>query len=184
MKIYTKTGDKGATSLVSGRRVSKDEAIIEAYGSVDELNSFTGLLDSTEPDQLIRQDLRYIQNVLFNIGSILAQDEADFPDYPTLLPEDTQFLERRMDEMDKNLPRMNAFILPAGSQQIALAHVCRTICRRAERRVISIDRDDKFSNVVIYLNRLSDYYFVLARHFHHSEEVPEVKWDAKFREKE
>ena len=177
MKIYTKTGDKGATSLVSGRRISKAESIIEAYGSVDELNTFTGDLISVITNESMIKELTFIQNILFNIGSLLAKDEADFPNYPELKSSHIEYLEKAIDKMNEDLPKMTAFILPQGHPAIAKAHVCRTVCRRAERRVIQVDRLDRDASIIKYLNRLSDYFFVLARHLHRVLDVPETKWD-------
>lgn len=177
MKIYTKTGDKGSTSLVSGRRISKAEAIIEAYGSVDELNTFTGDLISALKDDAVIKDLTFVQNILFNVGSLLAKDEADFPNYPELKSEHITYLETAIDKMNEDLPKMTAFILPQGSPAISKAHVCRTVCRRAERRVIQVDRLELDADIIKYLNRLSDYFFVLARYLHRVLDVPETKWN-------
>lgn len=179
MKIYTKTGDKGATSLVSGRRISKSEAIIEAYGSVDELNTFTGDLISVLTDEAVIKELTFVQNILFNVGSLLAKDDADFPNYPELKNAHIDYLESAIDEMNEDLPNMTAFILPQGSPAITKAHICRTVCRRAERRVIQVDRLDRDAEIIKYLNRLSDYFFVLARYLHRVLDVSETKWDQK-----
>ncbi len=183
MKIYTKTGDKGETSLVSGRRVSKAAGLIEAYGSVDELNSFVGDLITVLDDPILLQDLNYVQNILFNIGSLLARDDADIADYPTLEGIDITYLEQRMDLLNKSLTKMTAFILPSGNAAITKAHICRTVCRRAERRVIQISEHIETTQIVIYLNRLSDYFFVLARYCHVLADLPEQKWDNQIRTK-
>jgi len=177
LKIYTKSGDKGQTSLVSGRRVDKTDILIEAYGTIDELNAHTGLLHSLTADEAIRAQLHHIQHLLFNIGSILAQDGADIADYPEIRAEDVTFLETSMDDMDETLPKMTAFILPTGSQAITQAHICRTTCRRAERRIIGIYEQDKFTRIVQFVNRLSDYFFVLSRYLHIKSDIPEYKWD-------
>lgn len=182
MKIYTKTGDKGQTSLVSGRRVSKAEELIEAYGTVDELNAYIGDLLSVCSDGDVIKDLTYIQHILFNIGSLLAKDGVDLPDYPMLKEQDITYLEDRIDKMNESLEKMTAFILPVGTASISKAHICRTVCRRAERRVIAV-ADEGMTMIVQYLNRLSDHLFVLARYFHHIEQVPEVKWDGTHRDK-
>ena len=184
MKIYTKTGDKGKTSLVSGRGISKSDALIEAYGTVDELNAFVGALIDKISEKTILDDLEFIQNMLFNIGSVLAKDDAKFPDYPVLLLEDIQYLEKRIDELNGPLEKMTAFILPVGSASIAYAHICRTICRRAERRIIGLSEQGiPVDDIVVFLNRLSDYFFILARHFHLVENIPEHKWDNNIRAK-
>lgn len=184
MKIYTKSGDGGSTSLVSGRRVSKADALIDAYGTVDELNSFVGLLITEITDPKILEELSFVQNMLFNIGSLLAKDESDYPNYPTLENGDIQYLEKRIDHMDQSLEKMTAFILPAGSTSISYAHICRTISRRAERRVVELElTSDAHSLIIMFLNRLSDYFFVLARYCHFKEEIPEVQWDNNARSK-
>ncbi len=182
MKIYTKTGDKGQTSLVSGRRVSKTEALIEAYGTVDELNAYIGDLLSVCQAEDVIKDLTYIQHILFNIGSLLAKDGMELADYPMLKDQDITYLEERIDIMNESLEKMTAFILPVGAPTISKAHICRTVCRRAERRVIAV-ADEDMTLIIQYLNRLSDHLFVLARYFHHIERIPEVKWDGTHRDK-
>ena len=176
MKIYTKSGDKGKTSLVSGRRVEKNDELIEAYGTVDELNSFVGDLQNEIAKSQITDVLDRVQNKLFNIGSILAKDNADFKNYPVLTLEDVEYLENRIDLMDSELSKMTDFILPKGSPAIAKTHICRTVCRRAERRVVLVSESLDVTLIIKYLNRLSDYFFVLARYIHHSEDIPEIKW--------
>ncbi len=183
MKIYTKTGDKGETSLVSGRRISKAEALIESYGTVDELNAFVGDLAAKLSADDLQRDITAIQHTLFNIGSLLAQDNFEIDGYPTLEITDITYLEGRIDKMNVSLTKMTAFILPVGSEAIAKAHICRTVCRRAERRVIDAEMHTKVPQVVQYLNRLSDYFFVMARYLHFLEGVAEVTWDSGFREK-
>jgi len=181
LKIYTKTGDQGKTALVSGRRLAKSAALIEAYGSVDELNSFVGALVTEVSDTAVLNDLRYIQHILFNIGSLLAQDGADFPDYPDLQDIDVSYLEGRMDAYDQSLSKMTAFIIPGGSKSISYAHICRTITRRAERRVVDLEELAQTELIMRYLNRLSDYFFILARYLHYLEDIEETKWDNDIR---
>ena len=176
MKIYTKSGDKGETSLVSGRRVSKNHELIEAYGTVDELNTFVGDLMNVIRDERVLHVLTLIQNKLFNIGSILAKDKAEFKDYPSLNEDDIKKLESEIDHMNESLEKMSTFILPGGSMSISKSHICRTVCRRAERRVTIITDSDEFGLIIQYLNRLSDYFFVLARYMHKLEQIEEVKW--------
>ena len=178
MKIYTKSGDKGSTSLVSGRRVSKDEILLEAYGTVDELNSFVGLLSAEDLETGLSDQLIIVQNHLFNIGSLLAKDGYEMDDYPSINEEHVSQLESWIDKMDESLPPLTTFILPSGSRAIALAHVCRTICRRAERRVVGSDDDVIESRDVLvrYLNRLSDYFFTCSRYIAHCDQVDEVSW--------
>ena len=162
--------------MASGRRVDKANALIEAYGTVDELNAFTGHLIAHVSDAELNKDLTYIQHKLFNVGSILARDGADFPDYPTLAEDDISYLEKRIDHYDTLLSQMTAFILPAGSESITRAHLCRTICRRAERRVTEIAEQLESSLIIKYLNRLSDFYFIVARYLHKIEDIDEVTW--------
>ena len=178
MKIYTKTGDIGETSLFGGKRVSKAALRIESYGTIDELNAFIGFLHSrmTSPD--VPSVLRQIQDRLFTIGSSLAAD----PDQAhTILPdvceEDVQLLESEIDRMDSQLPPLRNFILPGGHSDSAWCHILRTICRRAERRCVELHNEEPIDQMILkYLNRLSDYFFVLSRYISHLEGTPEVKW--------
>ena len=177
MKIYTKTGDKGETSLFGGTRVSKDHIRIEAYGTVDELNACIGLLR----DYVSSSDLELIteiQNRLFNIGSILATEkETSFPT-PKISTEHIAFLEKWMDNTDESLPKLSNFILPGGHPSVAHAHLARTVCRRSERRVISLSESaDIPDNLVKYLNRLSDFLFILARKLTFSNQAKEILWE-------
>jgi cob(I)alamin adenosyltransferase len=165
MKIYTKTGDTGKTSLLTGNRVPKYHLRIQAFGSVDELNSFIGLLRSNLINESDLQILALVQNQLFNIGSSLAMDEKrSLNSLPEIVIEDIERLEKEMDLMDSFLPRLKDFIIPGGNQAISLAHVCRSICRRAERLCVELSDNDYVDNIIIiYLNRLSDYFFMLSR---------------------
>lgn len=180
MKIYTKGGDKGQTSLFGGKRLSKDHIRIEAYGTIDELNSFVGLLTANLPTSVYNNLLVNIQNRLFDIGSHLASD-ADKMVLPSHIDDnDIKSLENGIDAMNEELPPLKNFILPGGSQTISLAHVCRTICRRAERRVVTLQQNEEIENqVVIYLNRLSDFFFTLARYEAHVSQIEEIKWQPK-----
>lgn len=175
MKIYTKTGDSGTTGLFGGARVRKDDIRIEAYGTVDELNSFVGqLIDhSTNVDLL-----NTIQHRLFTIGSTLACDPSkDQLVTPDIKEEDILQLEVAMDNMEASLPPLKNFILPGGHPAVSAAHVCRTVCRRAERRVISLNRESPLDSLIIkYLNRLSDYFFVLGRKLTVDHGAMEVPW--------
>ncbi|MFT4565607.1 MAG: cob(I)alamin adenosyltransferase [Saprospiraceae bacterium] len=180
MKIYTKGGDKGETSLASGRRIQKFNSLIEAYGTVDELNAFIGDLMSKCHILLINDELARIQYLLFNIGSILARDGVESDSYPALEVANIAELEQWIDQYTEVLEPMTAFILPSGSQTIAKAHICRTVCRRAERRVLSIEGEiNNHDLLIIYLNRLSDYFFTLARYFATIEGVEEYLWNAE-----
>ena len=180
MKIYTKTGDKGTTALFGGTRVTKDNSQIEAYGTVDELNSFLGLLIAETSDLNVNPYLKSIQAILFDIGSHLASDGTADKYLPALEDNLVTIMESEMDKMTKELPALKSFILPGGNQRIATAHVCRTICRRAERRVISLNDQNAVNPlIIIYLNRLSDYLFTLARHLANHDGIDEVKWNPK-----
>ena len=178
-KVYTRTGDAGTTSLVSGNRVSKDDVRVEAYGTVDELNSNIGvLLHSTKlDDHNVIALLRKAQNKLFNIGAYLANDADDATLYG-LTQDDVTALEQMMDQMSEELPPMRGFILPGGSRLSATADRCRTITRRAERRVVTLSRTAQIDPLVLeYLNRLSDFFFVFARFNNIQNQVEEIYWD-------
>ncbi len=179
-KVYTRTGDAGTTSLVSGNRVSKDDVRVEAYGTVDELNSNIGvLLHSTKLDEHdVIALLRKAQNKLFNIGAYLANDAADATLYG-LKQEDITELEQMMDKMSEELPPMRGFILPGGSRLSATADRCRTVTRRAERRVVSLTKVAAHVEPLVleYLNRLSDFFFVFARYNNIRNQVEEIYWD-------
>ena len=175
MKIYTKTGDKGQTGLFSGKRLSKAHPRVEAYGTVDELNSFVGLLRDHVEEEDLRQQLLAQQNHLFALGAALADDR---PGEAYRVPEQaTPDLEASMDAMNEELPKMTHFVLPGGAPAVSHAHVCRTVCRRAERRVVDLaDAVALDPSIVIYLNRLSDWFFVLSRYLALKMNVAEVKW--------
>lgn len=178
MKIYTKTGDKGTTSLVGGTRVSKTELRIEAYGTVDELNSYIGLVRDQAVNEKRKNILKEIQDRLFTIGSILASEpEQTKKRLPDLLESDIELLENEMDTMDHDLEPMRYFILPGGHQSVSFGHVARTVCRRAERIVLRLSEESEVNDLVIrYLNRLSDYIFVLCRMMAKELEIEEVAW--------
>jgi cob(I)alamin adenosyltransferase len=162
VKIYTKTGDKGQTSLVGGTRVSKDNAQIEAYGTVDELNSAIGIVAGE--DTVYVDFLQDIQHKLFNIGSVLASEgNLDF-ELPTVSEEDILLIEKEIDRLNEGLPRLKNFILPGGNVLSAHTHLARCICRRAERRVVTLENDEYLIHIR-FLNRLSDYLFVLSREY-------------------
>lgn len=179
MKIYTRTGDKGQTSLLSGKRVPKESLRISAYGTIDELNAQVGMLrDLLEGSN--EQELHHIQMKLFDLGSTLsAVDEKTIARWkvPQVVDEDVEELETRMDQMDGDLPRQRHFILPGGSPAISQAHICRTVCRRAERMAIALATEEPVPEIVVrYLNRLSDYFFVLGRWTGWRMKVPEIQW--------
>lgn len=176
MKIYTKKGDLGETSLIGGNRVKKSHLRIEAYGTVDELNSFIGLIrdHATNKDQ--EKILLHVQNQLFTVGSTLAAAEGHKMQLPELKEEDLTQLENAMDEMDESLPPLKNFILPGGDVAASYCHVGRTVCRRAERKVVALTAETNIDPLIIkYLNRLSDYLFTLARYYtlkHGGSETP------------
>ncbi len=179
MKVYTKTGDAGKTSLIGGTRVAKNHARIEAYGTVDELNSWVGVVRDGIPNHYQHKILVEAQDRLFTIGSSLATDPEKEPrtKIPDLREEDVQLLEKEMDAMNDVLPEMRAFVLPGGHSAVSNCHVARTICRRAERRVIELAETDFVAPLVQqYLNRLSDYLFVLSRLVSKELDADETPW--------
>ncbi|QZE14686.1 cob(I)yrinic acid a,c-diamide adenosyltransferase [Halosquirtibacter laminarini] len=180
MKVYTKTGDKGKTSLYGGTRVDKFDTRLEAYGTIDELNSCVGMIrchldaDSTEMNVLIE-----IQKKLFVIGGVLATDKSKIEETDQLVckEEDIKFLEVEIDRMDDQLPQMNYFILPGGEITSSSCHIARTVCRRAERLVLKLSTSIEIEeNLTKYLNRLSDFLFVLARYTAHLKGETETPW--------
>jgi cob(I)alamin adenosyltransferase len=180
-KIYTKTGDAGKTSLIGGTKVFKSNIRIEAYGTIDELNSFTGLLGDHLQDIHTKKILREIQDRLFTIGSSLACDPDKEPKMkiPDLREEDISLLEKEIDSMEEKLEPLKSFILPGGHVTVSTAHIARCICRRAERICVNlkeIDQSDVEPLILKYLNRLSDYFFVLARYAAHLLGVKDIIW--------
>ncbi|PQA59275.1 cob(I)yrinic acid a,c-diamide adenosyltransferase [Siphonobacter curvatus] len=179
MKIYTRTGDQGTTALISGRRLSKADARIEAYGTVDELNSYVGMVRDQAVNASRRAILKEIQDRLFTIGSHLADDPERHTSrsLPDLWDSDVTVLEEQMDEMDAQLPLLRQFVLPGGHPSVSFAHLARTVCRRAERLVVALSEISPVEPIIIqYLNRLSDYFFVLSRHMAQELQVEEVTW--------
>lgn len=191
MKVYTKSGDQGKTSLLGGERVTKCHQKVEAYGDVDELNSFVGFLvnsmnhefnsgNFSNLDEFISL-LKKTQHILFNLGSELAASDkrSEQLKMPEIKDEDVSDLEKAMDKMDTELPKMTHFVLPGGCHSASVAHLCRTVCRRVERRIVKCYEDnfDKLPpNSLIYVNRLSDYFFVLARYLNLRKNEEEVLW--------
>lgn len=179
-KIYTKTGDLGKTSLIGGTKVPKSHLRIETYGTVDELNSYIGLLNDNFNHSPSSAALREIQDRLFTIGSSLACDpeKETKMKIPDLLESDVDYLERQIDAMDEQLEPMKSFIIPGGHPTVSMAHVVRCVCRRAERLCVNMLEHETFIDplVIKYLNRLSDYLFVLARYAAHVLGAPEIPW--------
>ena len=181
MKIYTKTGDKGQTSLIGGTRVSKHHNRIEAYGTIDELNSWVGLIRDQDMDERLKSILAEIQDRLFTIGSSLASDPGKSKmKIPDLKEEDVELLEKEMDDMNTTLPEMRSFLLPGGHTTVSYCHIARCVCRRGERACIRLAETEFVSELLIkYLNRLSDYLFVLSRRLGASLGASEIPWKAR-----
>ena len=181
-KIYTKTGDKGETSLFGGARVPKSHIRVETYGTVDELNSYIGLLTDLVDTPQYKAVLKEIQDRLFTIGAVLASDPSKDMMTPDVKPSDIQLLENEIDTMETELPPLKNFILPGGHSSVSFCNIARTVCRRAERLVIALDLLEKEEGREIdplsiqYLNRLSDYLFVLGRKIGKDLGVEEVVW--------
>lgn len=178
MKIYTKTGDEGNTGLFGGERISKDDIRIEAYGTVDELNANIGVLiaalEKTKPDILTD-----IQSDLFTIGSQLATKDSSKLMIVGISLARVEALESQIDFMETELPSLTTFVLPGGHYTSGLTHICRTVARRAERRIVTLSRHETVTpEITIYLNRLSDYFFVLSRYLNHCAGVNDVPWVA------
>jgi cob(I)alamin adenosyltransferase len=180
-KIYTKKGDAGETSLIGGSRVLKSHIRIEAYGTVDELNSFTGWLRDSINIKQHKDSLLRIQNTLFLLESHLAWEPGTKADHvPDFDENEITFLEKEIDDMEKNLPALANFIIPGGHPDNSLCHVCRTVARRAERIVIALDQEEKVPGFILkYINRLSDYFFVLARDISRLNGAKETQWISK-----
>jgi cob(I)alamin adenosyltransferase len=180
LKIYTKTGDKGTTSLIGGTKVPKSHLRIEAYGTVDELNSYTGLCKDLLTDNQSKTILQEIQDRLFTIGSSLACDPEKEPKMkiPDLKETDITLLEKEIDRMNETLPPMKSFILPGGHATVSHLHIARCICRRAERCCVKLESESLEVDPIIikYLNRLSDYLFMLARYIAHQLKAEEIPW--------
>jgi cob(I)alamin adenosyltransferase len=178
MKIYTKTGDNGTTALFGGKRVSKSELRIEAYGTVDELNSYIGLLRDQPVNQQRSEVFLAIQDRLFTIGSELAVEPGNTKvKVPKIQPDDISFLEKEIDRMDAELPPLRNFILPGGHPSVSIGHIARTVCRRAERRLVELSQREAVDPMLIqYLNRLSDHLFVICRKMTSELGAPESPW--------
>lgn len=182
-KIYTKTGDRGSTSLIGGVRVPKNHIRIESYGTVDELNSYMGMVRDSADNTLITEWIHEVQDRLFTIGSVLATnpDKEVKMKLPDLHEADVIFLEQKIDEMNEQLPEMRSFILPGGNFAASTTHVARCICRRAERICVGMQQEDQVvpDLIIQYLNRLSDFLFVLARYIAHINGAEDTPWRAR-----
>ena len=179
MKIYTRTGDDGTTGLIGGSLFKKHNIRLEAYGTIEELNSYIGMIRSMQTDLPIDKILEIIQNKLFVIGANLATDES-ISLIKKQLPcqkADIELLENEMDEMNNSLPELRNFILPGGCQASSFCHVARTVCRRAERHIVELSENKEVdSNLIKFINRLSDYLFVLSRKINLDQKAPEILW--------
>jgi len=177
-KIYTKTGDTGKTALIGGTRVPKYDERIEAYGTIDELKSWVGLLRDKIADKRLTDVLIEIQDRLSTTESLLAQDESESSrSLPSLKESDIEFLEKEIDSMNKDLPPVKSFILPGGHESISITHITRTVCRRAERIIIKLNDSYPVDPLIIkYINRLSDYFFILARKLTVALKATETPW--------
>jgi cob(I)alamin adenosyltransferase len=178
MKIYTKGGDKGQTSLLGGKRVSKSDMRIEAYGTVDELNSNIGLLKDYDISDVYKAILLKTQHDLFKIGSILACEvDPDQYNLPKIEDSDIAEIENNIDEMEKELPVLKNFILPGGDLAVSQCHIARCVCRRSERLIVLLSEEEEVDDVIIrYFNRLSDFLFVLARKIGYDKGIDEINW--------
>ena len=185
MKVYTKTGDKGTTALFGGTRVPKHHIRIESYGTIDELNSYIGLIRDQDISQIYKNTLMHIQDILFTVGAILATDPEKAIlksgkqrlNIPKISNEDIEKLEKEMDIMEDSLPPMTHFVLPGGHQTVSFCHIARTVCRRAERLASHLNTLEPFQpETLMYINRLSDYLFVLARKLSFDLKAEEIKW--------
>ena len=178
MKVYTKTGDKGETSLFGGARVSKGHLRIHAYGTVDELNSYIGLLRDLSPDESRNSELIRIQDRLFTLGALLATEREEAKKkLPVIIQEDIEYLEESIDTMERSLEPIKTFVLPGGHPTVSYCHISRCVCRRAERICVELSENNKVEEIVIqYLNRLSDYLFVLSRFLTKTLKVKETPW--------
>ena len=178
MKIYTRKGDSGHTSLINGKIVDKHNTTVDAYGTIDELNSFIGLLKDYVEDKKINEILHIIQLKLFSIGSILASaGDKNFSEKVNIEKKDVEEIESNIDNMNNQLPELKNFIIPGGHKISSYCHVCRSICRRAERRISELNNHYKINPYILsYINRLSDFFFVLSRHINYSDNIEENYW--------
>lgn len=178
--IYTRTGDKGTTALVGGTRVLKTHVRLEAYGTIDELNAHLGLLGTYLVEEMDQKTVLWIQHKLFTVGSYLATDQSitTLRVESKITPEDIERMERMIDEIDAQLPPLKAFVIPGGARSSAVCQVCRTVCRRAERKILVMAETYEVEELVsAFVNRLSDYLFVLSRKLNILADINEIYWD-------
>ena len=180
LKIYTKTGDDGTSGLIGGTRVEKSDSRLEAYGTIDELNSWIGLIKTSALETNVLDTLEFIQNILFEIGSHLATDPNKISKLRIACSDDDiERVEKEIDRMQNQLPELKNFILPGGSSIAGYVHVARTVCRRSERRINALENSKKLQKqVLVFINRLSDYLFVLARYINFTQGIKETIWNS------
>jgi len=178
MKVYTKKGDKGKTQLLGGSIVHKDHLKLECYGTIDELNSFVGNIYDQDLKEFHKEILLNIQNQLFNLGSVISFDgKKDKIKLPNITAKNIEMLEKAIDKMEESLPILKNFILPSGHPTTSKCHIARTVCRRAERNLVALSKTSKIDNLHLqYLNRLSDYFFVLSRAILKENNIEEIEW--------
>ena len=178
MKVYTKKGDKGQTQLLGGSIVDKDHVKLECYGTIDELNSFIGNICDQDLKELHKEILLNIQNQLFNLGSVISFDgKKDKINLPNITAKNIEMLEKAIDKMEESLPMLKNFILPSGHPTTSKCHIARTVCRRAERNLVTLSKTSEIDNLHLqYLNRLSDYLFVLSRAVLKENNAEEIEW--------
>ena len=178
MKVYTKKGDKGKTQLLGGSIVDKDHVKLECYGTIDELNSFIGNIYDQDLKEFHKESLLNIQNQLFNLGSVISFDgKKDKINLPNIKAKNIEMLEKAIDKMEESLPMLKNFILPSGHPTTSKCHIARTVCRRAERNLVTLSKTSEIDNLHLqYLNRLSDYLFVLSRAVLKENNAEEIEW--------
>ena len=178
MKVYTKKGDKGKTQLLGGSIVNKDHVKLECYGTIDELNSFIGNIYDQDLKKFHKEILLNIQNQLFNLGSVISFDgKKDKIKLPNITAKNIEMLEKAIDKMEESLPMLKNFILPSGHPTTSKCHIARTVCRRAERNLVTLSKTSEIDNLHLqYLNRLSDYFFVLSRAVLKENNIEEIEW--------
>ena len=179
MKVYTKKGDKGKTQLLGGSIVDKDHVKLECYGTIDELNSFIGNIYDQDLKEFHKEILLNIQNQLFNLGSVISFDgKKDKIKLPNITSKNIEMLEKAIDKMEESLPMLKNFILPSGHPTTSKCHIARTVCRRAERNLVTLSKTSEIDNLHLqYLNRLSDYLFVLSRAVLKENNAEEIEWE-------
>jgi cob(I)alamin adenosyltransferase len=179
MKVYTKKGDKGKTQLLGGSIVDKDHVKLECYGTIDELNSFIGNIYDQDLKEFHKEILLNIQNQLFNLGSVISFDgKKDKIKLPNITSKNIEMLEKAIDKMEESLPMLKNFILPSGHPSTSKCHIARTVCRRAERNLVTLSKTSEIDNLHLqYLNRLSDYLFVLSRAVLKENNAEEIEWE-------